>query len=209
MPITWNESVPSPSSAASSADDELRGFMVAVASGLSRSFVWPGSGGGSAASAGLSQFGNARLAIAGNSAVTGGYGDGFLLLNRNHISLHHIGSTWTALLGHSSMVDHKSGLGFTTASQVSARWVTQSGIFTIPSTDSFGAITVTFPTAYSATPTFVHCCPFYGNAVLFTNSSYAVHVSDITRGGFSAVYSGYSNRVTMSVAWESDGTVLL
>src|SRR3990172_8832046 len=154
MPITWNESVPSPSSAASSADDELRGFMVAVARGLSRSFVWPGSGGGSAASAGLSQFGNARLAIAGNSAVTGGYGDGYLLLNRNHISIHHIGSTWTAMLGHSAMVNHNPPQGFTAAVQVAARWLTQTGTVSIASTTSFGSFTVSYPTPYATAPPF-------------------------------------------------------
>src|SRR5205823_5852503 len=90
-------SSPASTSTASSGDDFFRSFLSSVALGLSTSFVWPGSGGGSLASAGVSQFGNLRLARAGNSAVTGGFGDGFLFLNTNHLSLHHIGSTWTGL----------------------------------------------------------------------------------------------------------------
>lgn len=211
MAIVWIETVPSPSSAASSGDDELRAFMVAVASGLSPGYIWPGSGGGSGASAGLSQLGNARLATAGNSAVTGGHGDGYLLLNRNHESLHHIGSTWTAMLGHSSMIEHAPGIGFLSASQVSSRWLTQSGSFAIPSSPAFGTVSTAFPTSYGSTaPPFVHITPIFDLINNGPTSYMMLQVSSVTTGGFSAVFSGLSaSLLTTTVYWESDGTVLL
>src|SRR5207237_5542635 len=128
-------------------DDFFRSFLSSVALGLSTSFVWPGSGGGSLASAGVSQFGNLRLARAGNSAVTGGFGDGFLFLNTNHLSLHHIGSTWTGLLGHSSMVGYGGG----------GRRLSQTGALSMLS-GTFGSsrrTVVSFTTAYAAPARFL------------------------------------------------------
>jgi len=210
MAIGWNETVPSPSSAASSADDELRSFMTNVSGGLATGFLWPGTGGTSVASAGLSNLGNARLAIAGNSAVTGRHGDGFLLLNRNHMSLHHIGSTWTAMLGHASMVDHAPASGYSAAAQVNSHWVTQSGTTTIPTTDGFGTISVVFPVGYSeTTPPFVMVSQ-KPNTISSLASTYGIQISSISTGGFSAVYSGNdATKPGTDVFWESSGTVLL
>ena len=183
-------------STASSGDDYFRSFLSSFATGISPSYIWPGSGGGSNASAGVSQFGNARCAVAGNSAVTGGYNDGYLLLNQHHISLHHIGSHITAMLGHSGMIDH----GVTTGS-----WSVQSGVFSIVSSSAdslFGSKTVTFSPAYTTTPAFlqIQASPFGG---------YAVSLSTLTTGGFTSNYSslrvaGGSNA---SVFWESEGTL--
>ena len=198
--ISWNESVPSPSSAASSGDDEIRSLMTSVALGLSTSFIWPGSGGGSGASGGVSQFGNARCAVAGNSAATGGYGDGFLLLNQNHISLHHIGSTWTGLLGHSSMVEHSAG-----STGAVAFWRMQSGVFSLQSSaDShFGNKQINFPVPFSGTT----AQP--GVFFLPNTLSYAVNISlsSTTAGGFTSQYSGLSaTESDTSVFWLSIGT---
>lgn len=182
--------------------------MIAVASGLSPSFVWPGSGGGSALSAGLSQFGNARMSVATNSAVTGGYQDGYLLLNRNHISIHHIGSTWTSMLGHANMIEHVPSVGFTAASQVSARWVTQSGSTAI--TGATGTASVTFPTSYSETaPPFVHMVSQPPNLPSL-NSTYGIQLTSVTTVGFSAVFSALDGTAPgATIFWESDGTILL
>src|SRR5512146_735559 len=142
------------SSTASSGDDWFRSFLTSVATGLSPSFIWPGSGGGSVASLGESQFGNARAAQAPNSAVTGGFPNGFLLLNTTSGSLHHIGSAWTGMLGHPLMVDHGGSIG---SAPFRARWLTQVGSFSLDSTvngDS-GSTTIHFPTPYSVTPPFV------------------------------------------------------
>lgn len=173
-------------------------MMTSLAIGIKSSFVWPGSGGGSAASAGVSVLGNARCARAGNSAVTGTYEDGFLLLNQNHLSLHHIGSTWTGLLGHSAMVDHGGSIG---SAPFAARWLTQSGTTKIPSGSSFGVVSVTFPTSYGTQP-FVLLNPQTAN-------QWAVNLSALSGGGFSAAYSSVITQALSAdtLAWESDGTV--
>ena len=169
--------------------------MTSIALGLSTSFIWPGSGGGSAASAGESQRGNARCAVAGNSAVTGGYGDGFLLLNTNHVSLHHIGSTWTGLLGHSGMIDHAN-----------IRWSVQTGTVSLDSTilgDS-GTTNVAFGTAFSSAPSFVQWTIRGAGTSAF--KGYALNVSTITAGGFSSVYSGLrSGESAMNADWQAIG----
>lgn len=188
---TFSGSVAS-TSTASSGDDWFRSFTSSLALGLSPSFNWPGSGSGSTVSAGESQLGNARCAVAGNSAVTGGYGDGFLLLNTNHISLHHIGSTNTFLVGHSSMVDYGAAAGQRSL---------QTGVFSLVSLSdgSFGTKTVAFAPVFAATPTFFQ--------LEAGNAGYAVSLSTLTAGGFSAVYSGLRPTMSnVSVFWESDGT---
>jgi len=189
---------PFSTSTASSGDDYSRSLMTSFATGISPSYIWPGSGGGSAASGGVSQFGNARCAIAGNSAVTGGYGNGYLLLNRNHVSLHHIGSTWTALLGHSGMLDHGA----------SQRWLLQTATVSLDSNilgDS-GTTNIQFPTPYAVAPTFVQ----WGLVGIGSNTfkSYAINVSSVTTGGFSSVYSGLVSGESLANAnWQALGTV--
>jgi hypothetical protein len=185
---------PAQASVASSGDDWFRSFATSIATGLSSGFLWPGSGGGSLASAGVSLLGNGRLARAGNSAVTGGYGDGFLLLNQNHISLHHIGSTWTGLLGHSKMEDHGSGAG---------RWVTQASGFSILASDgSFGTKNVSFSSTYAVAPPWVFVAEGSGSA------QYLLNVSSVTTGGFSSVWSALAaSLVDISVFWQSEGTI--
>lgn len=184
---------PASTSTASSGDDWLRSFESSFALGISTSFNWPGSGGGSLASAGESLLGNARTAVADNSAVTGGFGNGFLLLNRNHISLHHIGSTWTGLVGHSRMVDYVGSLG--------SRSLVQSGATRLAtSLGSFGTVTIAFPVPYSAPPFFVHL-------TTDTDLGYWLNVSSITTGGFTSVYSGLIGSLSATTLyWESDGT---
>lgn len=189
---------PGSTSTASSGDDYSRSLMSSIALGLSTSYIWPGSGGGSNASGGVSQLGNARLAVAANSAVTGGYGDGFLLLNRNHVSLHHIGSTWTAMLGHSGMLDHGS----------SGQWSVQTGTFSFDSTvlgDS-GTTSVIFSTPFTTAPTFVQWN--LRGAGTTTFKGYAINISSVTTGGFSSYYSGLrSSESGMEADWQAIGVI--
>lgn len=196
---------PASTSTASSGDNWFRSFMSSVALGLRDSFIWPGSGGGSLASAGISQFGNLRTARAGPSAVTGGYGNGFLLLNTNHISLHHIGSTQTSLLAHSGMLDHDGGVGTT---PYRSKWLTQASMSSISSTvlGTSGTTTFTFPTAYAVAP------PFVTLSVQIDPGGvgYWFNVASVTTVGFSSTYSRLSSAgsVAGNVLWLSDGTVL-
>lgn len=180
-------------------------MMSSIARGLQPSFYWPGSGGGSLASAGESQPGNLRAAVAGNTISVGGHGDGFLGLNENHESLHHIGSTWTGMLGHASMVDHGGGIG---NAPFAYRWLVQSGLTTSNTTGSgrsFGTISVVFPIAYGYIP-FVSIL----NAVDVTSTACFYQLSNVTPGGFTSNYTGTSVFALPSVitlVWESDGTV--
>ena len=188
---------PGSTSTASSGDDYSRSLMSSIALGLSTSYIWPGSGGGSAASGGVSQFGNARLSVATNSAVTGGHGNGYLLLNRNHVSLHHIGSTWTAMLGHSGMLDHGTPL---------QRWMVQTGSFSMDSAilgDS-GSTNVAFPVAFSSTPSWVALT--ISGAGTTTFKGYAINVSVVSGGGFTSVYTGLrSGESLTNVDWQAIG----
>lgn len=179
-------------------------MMSSIARGLQPSFIWPGSGGGSAASAGESTAGNLRSAVTGSAVVVGGFGNGFIGLNENHESLHHIGSTWTGMLGHSSMVDHGGGIG---NAPFAFRWLVQSGVsgsLTAVSGISFGTFTVTFPVPYGAPPFVEILNPYDPGGAVFQQ------LSLVTAGGFISNYTGTAGVAVpsrLSVIWESDGTV--
>lgn len=181
-------------------------MMSSIALGLQPSFRWPGSGGGSASSTGESTLGNARSAVS-NSGVTGGFGDGFLLLKTTNVSLSHIGSTNSRLFGHSAMVDHGT-LG-SVSSGLSSRWLTQSGSF-FTSGVSFGIISVSFQTSYGTIPTVQLGATGGGSAI-----NYVVNLSSITTAGFSAAFSSFNTggpsvpitNSQVTVYWESNGTV--
>ena len=205
----WTDDIVLGTSNASAGDDELRSFMTQLASGISAGFNWPGSGGSTTTQTGWSVLGNARTARAGNSAVTGGHGNGFLLFNTAHASLHHLGSSWTAMLGHSSMIDHRNSLG-QFDSITSARWLTQAGTFSIDTVadGSFGTKLVTFPSAYSNAPAFIALTAQQPTI----NVGYIVNVLSSTSTTFIAVYNANLLGVATSnvtVHWESDGTAAL
>lgn len=189
-------------------------MMTSIARGLQPSFLWPGTGGSSASSAGESTLGNMRLAVAGNSAVTGGYGNGYMLMNEAHVSLHHIGSTWTGMLGHSRMIEHPDSVTTSLGSASSTRWLLQSGHTVLSSASSFGQMIVTFPIPYNSYPFIQVVDPVYfaGPFAYRTLCSYTT--SDTSDGrrwtGFTSFYSlmnasGLGS--TMTLAWFSDGTV--
>ena len=177
-------------------------MVTAIARGLQPSFAWPGTGGSSLASAGDSIPGNLRLpSFTSASSLTGGQGNGFLSLSETHESLHHSGSSWTAMLGHAAMLDHGGGIG---NAPFTARWLAQSGAVFVASLTSTGTWNVTFPVPYMGTP-FVHIRtrPF--------GSGYAVYteVSTATSGGFQSFYTitlGVQGS-PLSFVWISDGTV--
>ena len=196
----WTDDIVLGTSNASAGDDELRSFMTQLASGISASFDWPGSGGGSLASIGESKLGNARLAHSG--IVTGGFASGYLSLNTAHASLHHIGGSPT-MLGHPNMVDY----GLPTFLPNTRKWLTQRGSFSLASAGgdgTNGTKNTQFSTPYVAAP-FVQIIVQQS-----TFSSYFVNVSSITTGGFNSSYTGLvpapipSN---VTVFWESVGSV--
>ena len=195
----WTDGLLFGTSAASAGDDELRSFMTQLASGISASFNWPGSGGGSLASAGESKLGNARTAHSGN--VAGGYPNGFLSFNTAHASLHHIGVA-PALLGHSSMVDYNPA-GVLPNSE---KWLTQQGTISIGGLDPVNSTkTVTFPTAYATAPVFLQMIVLRAASI-----GLVIHPSTITAGGFVSAYTNLTGSpAAATILWESVGSVLL
>jgi hypothetical protein len=201
---TWSDDIVLGTSNASAGDNELRSFMTQLASGISGSYYWPGSGGGSAASGGESKEGNARCARAGNSAVTGGYPNGFLLVNTAHVSLHHIGSAWTGLLGHSNMVDNNNAAF---ASITTGRWAVQAGTISLNSaTDGqSGTKAVSFTSSYDTTPAFLQLTI---EQPVMATGWIASHRS-LVASGFSVIYNRLSSDATSiaTIHWESTGTM--
>lgn len=207
--ISWFESSPSSASTGLNVVQDWDSMMSSVARGLQPSFAWPGSGGASLASAGESIPGNMRLAVhdSGSSLtmVQGGFGNGFLGLCEQHESLHHIGSTWTGLLGHSGMVDHGGGIG---SAPFTSRWLLQNGVADLASEADFGTVTVTFTIPYSVPPfvTLHHHDTSQGGKfpMLF-------QIQNITTTGFTSNYTntnkGTADGSHQTVGWESDGTV--
>lgn len=184
--ISWPTTVPSPTSAASSGDDAFRSLLTSFALGVSTSFVWPGSGSGSSASAGESVLGNARFAYAGVSATKGGVGDGFLLLNTDRVSLHHIGSTLSSIVAHSAMLTHSSVSGAASnQAPFDKYWLMQEDFVS----NSLHTSVITFPTSYvSGAPAPVVILSEGDNAGAWGVN--CVLQGSITTLGFTAVGSG-------------------
>jgi len=143
--ITWNAADPSATTLASLIDNNIRSLQSNFAGGVGESFFWPGSGGGSGASAGETRPGALRFARS-TSGRTGGHPDGFLLLDPTRAAIHHIGSTTTGFLGHAAMLDRGSDTSVTWPQ--TRRWLQQSGTTAV--TASTGSVVITFPIAYVA-----------------------------------------------------------
>jgi len=196
--ISWFETAPSETSLASLVDDELRSMQTAIALGLSESFYWPGSGGGSAASAGEAKLGSLRFARAGTSARTGGFAEGFILLDSNRVSLHHIGpSNTTYILAHANMLDRGGGVG---DAPFGSRWVQGGGTAAL-GTDSVSTVTFTGG-------------PFAGipHVTLLSDSSRVlVGIQSIRSDGFTSVMShiGSGATPTVTIRFRSEGTALI
>jgi len=198
--ISWFETAPSETSLASLVDDELRSMQTAIARGLSESFFWPGSGDGSTStdSTGEAKLGSLRFARAGTSARTGGFAEGFILLDTNRVSLHHIGpSNTTYILAHASMLDRGGGVG---DAPFTSRWV-QGGGTAMLGTDSISTVTFTGG-------------PFAGIphvTLLSSSSRYLIGIRSIRSDGFTSVasYIGSGAAPSITVRFRSEGTALI
>jgi hypothetical protein len=202
----WTDDLVLGTSNASSGDDELRSLMTQLASGISASFFWPGSGGGSLASAGESKLGNARCAHTGN--ITGGYANGYLSLNSAHGSLHHLGGSGM-LLGHSSMEDYGPTAVLPPSKTI---WLTSASFFTLGSAvdGNFGVKNTSLGTTYPIGASFflfltVQQAQPGGYLV---GSSFFGGPLDTTITQFSSSYSALTAAPSIAtVFWESIGSV--
>lgn len=200
----WTDALTLGTSNASAGDDELRSLMTQFASGVSASFFWPGSGGGSAASGGESKLGNARAAHSTNT--TGGYNNGYLGLNPAHASLHHLGGSGM-LLGHSSMEDY--GLSAILSNGTQA-WLTATGSFSLNySVDGvFGTKNVSLGVSYNTGATVYLFYTVQQSAPnwLVGTSIYGTALASPLTQFTSAFSSMLASPVTAVVFWESIGS---
>lgn len=163
----------------------MRSLWSSVAVGFGESFFGPGSAatqGRSAASTGEPRPGTLRFSVSTDttSVLAGGFNNGFLGVNANRISLHHIGSATTVQLAQSGMLDMAGGVG---DAPFTSRWVlqTQTGS-TGTLLNSSSAIIVTYPSAYSG-------IPFVWIGASSTSLLVGILGADISKTSFSSAWS--------------------
>lgn len=98
MAIGWEETVPSGTSSAAQGDDEVRSLKSTLATGLAVSHYWPGTGGGSAASAGEMKLGAARVFV-GTASQLSTAQLGQLMLTSDTTRLYSVGPSGIVFLG--------------------------------------------------------------------------------------------------------------
>ena len=140
MSITWTEGSPGSKSDMSAGAQAVRDLKVAIADGVEPSMYWPGSGGGSAASAGVMRLGTFRTYYAAASNVSLGADTGRVFYASDTSRVYVIQPSVDSLPVLSGYApEHPRSVAST------ARWVISSG------TLASGSVT-TFPSAYGAVP---------------------------------------------------------
>lgn len=198
MSITWTEGAPGSRSDVSAGAQAIRDLKVAFADGVEPSMYWPGSGGGSAASAGEMRLGTFRTYVAAASAVSVGSDTGRLLVTSDTSRFYAIQpSHQTFMVGGTRVLEAWP------SARSSFRWVLSSGTLTPGSV-------VTFGVTYGGLPVVAFAQPYgvvgnvpialgveYLSATTFFASAHTL--SGVTWSRFTG---GYSD-------WMSLGTVAL
>ena len=192
MPISWNEAEPSDSSGANLGATELRSLKTTLATALSNAVYWPGSGGASAASAGLPIPGKWRAFFGLQSAVSA-YADGSLYVTSDTSRLFGIGSGGTMFLGSASAIEQAVVPG-----APNVRWVMASGIVAAAG----GGAAVSFGVTYNGLPALICSAATTFAAPLSANPT-----SLSTSGATVVVYSPTGIVSGVSIHWQSLGTV--
>jgi hypothetical protein len=189
---TWVETNPPNTEAASLGDDALRSVKVSIAEGLSTSMYWPGTGGGSAASAGIMKPGAARTFYGTQSQVSAAQ-QGQLMVTSDTSRLYYVGNTGPVYLGGQFGMECSANPG------VGARWVMDSG-------SSTNGRLITFQQSYAVAPRVV-----LGNAVAGAISILPSVVSGVGTSGFTFtaydVQGSAQGTDTVTSMWMSLGTV--
>jgi len=196
MPIAWNESEPSDSSAANLGATEFRSLKSTLATALGVSLYWPGSGGASAASAGILKPGAVR-ALYGTQSQVSASADGALMVTSDTTRLYAVNSASTPYLGSGSLVEDA------TSPALNSRWVMAQGSAINTEHTLYGVV-------YGATPTVILSLKSF-NASLGTVGT--VQLTSYDSSGFTAdVYRMNNSNLTYGdntwrVQWISLGTV--
>ena len=139
--IGWDETKPADADGAYTAASALRSLKSNIAGGLSTAIYWPGTGGSSAASAGLPLPGVWR-AFYGVESLVSTYADGALYITSDTSRLFGVGSGGTMLLGSSRMIEYA-----TAPSSPKNHWVLSSGTLSPGASFSAGNVILSY---YSA-----------------------------------------------------------
>ena len=196
--IKWVETVPSNTSLVGYAPQDFKSVWTAISVGMATEHYFPGSGGGSDASAGDLLPGGSRcfvaaksLSSAPNSQYTGRF-----FLDTDNSRLYAYESAATYMVGSSWYDDHSLGTGGTAGTSY---WLRQSGAVVGVSTGS-GTTRVTFPTPYVAGPSQVFLS--VSNTSWFATP--AGLGSDAT--GFISFFSSFAGAAsTVTLYWEATG----
>ena len=139
--------------------------------------------------------------------MRGGFPDGFLSVNTKNISLFHIGSTWTATVGHSAALYGASDITNFAFPQTS-RWLVQEG--TVSVVGSLVTSAVTFATVYKAAPVvFLQGSdPRAGTGSGGTAGFSVLGVSAATIGGFTSTFSDVFSTIS-GYSWRAEGIAAL
>lgn len=206
----WNEDIPSDGSRVGIGARDIRSQMSTLATGLGEWLQYPGSGGGSADSAGYFKQGAARLFFAAGSASSNADNAtlqqrGFIDSGDNRFFLYE--SDTTRLMGADSALEHS-------LTSNNRQWVTLSDITIIISADVNTSISRNFETWRASSPP--DQVMIFGDDPIVTISSndtrYFVALSAVTTGGFTSIgsYVGSSNTVTLrwfASGWTDEGNV--
>ena len=199
--ISWDASQPSSATSASLIDNNIRSLQSNFAGGVGTSFFWPGSGGGSGASAGETRPGALRFARS-TSGRTGGFPDGFLLLDPTRVAVHHIGSTTTGFLGHAAMLDRGSATSVTWPQD--RRWIQQSGTTAV--TASTGSVVIVFPIVYVAGQVPFVQVEFFDEA---GDRTQAMVIDAPRNSQFTSTWSGFIPDSGGTILWRAEAVALI
>lgn len=195
MPIAWSETAPSDGSNANLGASEIRSLKTTLATALSQSLYWPGSGGGSVASAGQLKPGTAR-AFYGTESQVSANTDGQLMVTSDTSRLFAVNANTTLFLGSMAVVEQVA------APPANHRWVLAQS----RATGSANGISLSYGVTYGATPTIsisvMTSASTAGTASVSLPDSSGFTV-DVYRMGGNTKYASS----TWSVYWTSVGTV--
>jgi hypothetical protein len=194
--LNWDEALPSDASRVGVAPPDLRSLWTSIGAGVGEELFFPGSGGGSQASAGELKPGSTRAFLGAQSASSNDATNlGKLFLSSNSTFLLLYESAETHRVGGAGTLSHGS-------QPLGGVWVEQRG--TASDISDGNTAGVSLGTAYSVTPE-VWLVP--------SSNSYLVAATDVNTSEFtiSAQYvgPGAEGGASASVYWTSIGTRVL
>ena len=192
--VGWDEAAPADGDAASSGDDALRSLKTNISGGLSTSMYWPGTGAGSAASAGIMKPGAARTFYGAESAVSAAQ-NGQLMYASDTSRLWYVGTSGPVYLG------GQYGIEAASNPKAGARWQMASGV-------SRNGGLIPFGVTYGAPPQVTISAVTSGSV-----GGISVVTGVSTTGFYSSVYDEtntlYTALSAWSIHWLSLGTVAI